>query len=197
VAPLSLEVDRGEAGISPSAQFGGNDADSLAAQRTRLPIARLRDQLLYLVEQHSVTVVVGATGCGKTTQLPQYLLEAGWAAGGRCIACTQPRRVACQNVALRVAEERGCALGGEVGYSIRFEEVCSRGTTSILFVTDGTLLRELLDGVFDEREVMVIEGDAQVAAAFSALPFERFAHLIEPGNVFGLGGNTDQGKAAG
>ena len=60
---------------------------------------------------------------GKTTQVPQYLVEAGWAAGGRRIACTQPRRVAAMGVAARVAQEMGCALGREVGYSIRFEEV--------------------------------------------------------------------------
>ena len=80
-APLSLEVDRGgELGV---VHFGGEDAAGLAATRERLPIAALRSHLLYLVENHQVTVVVGATGCGKTTQLPQFLVEAGWAAGGR------------------------------------------------------------------------------------------------------------------
>lgn len=65
------------------------------------------------------------TGCaaGKSTQVPQYLAEAGWTAGGRRVACTQPRRVAAMGVAARVAQEMGCALGREVGYSIRFEEV--------------------------------------------------------------------------
>ena len=60
---------------------------------------------------------------GKTTQMPQYLVDAGWTAGGRRIACTQPRRVAAMGVAARVAQEMGCMLGREVGYSIRFEEV--------------------------------------------------------------------------
>jgi ATP-dependent RNA helicase DDX35 len=142
-APLSLEVDRGgELGV---VHFGGEDAAGLAASRERRTIAALRSHLLYLVENHQVTVVVGATGCGKTTQLPQFLVEAGWAAGGRLVGCTQPRRVACQSVALRVAEERGTRLGDEVGYSIRFEEVCTPGRTRIKFLTDGVLLRELLD----------------------------------------------------
>ena len=63
------------------------------------------------------------TGAGKTTQIPQFLRAAGWTAGGRCVACTQPRRVAAMGVAARVAEEMGVPLGREVGYSIRFEEV--------------------------------------------------------------------------
>ena len=86
----------------------------------------MRDALLLLVERHATLIVVGATGSGKTTQIPQYLAEAGWAAGGRCVACTQPRRVAAQTVALRVAEEVGCRLGAEVGYSIRFEDVSTK-----------------------------------------------------------------------
>jgi ATP-dependent RNA helicase DDX35 len=86
----------------------------------------VREQLLYLVERHATVVVVGATGSGKTTQIPQYLAEAGWASGGRCVACTQPRRVAAQTVAVRVAEEVGCRLGAEVGYSIRFEDVSTK-----------------------------------------------------------------------
>jgi ATP-dependent RNA helicase DDX35 len=86
----------------------------------------VREQLLYLLERHATLIVVGATGSGKTTQIPQFLAEAGWAAGGRCIACTQPRRVAAQTVAVRVAEEVGCRLGAEVGYSIRFEDVSTK-----------------------------------------------------------------------
>ena len=67
--------------------------------------------------KHALTIrfsVVGQTGCGKTTQLPQYLMEAGWASDGRVIGCTQPRRVAATSVAARVAEEVGSVLGDEV-----------------------------------------------------------------------------------
>ena len=73
----------------------------------RLPICESRRVLLYLVERYQVVVVVGHTGCGKTTQIPQYLHQAGWTAGGRVVACTQPRRVAVTSVAQRVAEEMG------------------------------------------------------------------------------------------
>ena len=86
--------------------------------------------------------MVGDTGSGKTTQMTQYLAEEGYALKGR-IGCTQPRRVAAMSVAKRVAEETGCRLGQEVGYTIRFED-CTTTTTRIKYMTDGMLQRECL-----------------------------------------------------
>jgi pre-mRNA-splicing factor ATP-dependent RNA helicase DHX16 len=82
------------------------------------------------------------TGSGKTTQIPQYLHEAGWSKIGK-IGCTQPRRVAAMSVAARVSQEANCKLGHEVGYSIRFED-CTSESTIIKYMTDGMLLREFL-----------------------------------------------------
>lgn len=82
-------------------------------------------------------------GSGKTTQIPQYLHEAGWSKLGR-IGCTQPRRVAAMSVAARVAQEMDVKLGAEVGYSIRFED-CTSESTVIKYMTDGMLLREFLN----------------------------------------------------
>ena len=84
-------------------------------------------------------VIVGETGSGKTTQIPQYLHEVGYTAVGR-VGCTQPRRVAAMSVAARVATEMGVRLGAEVGYSIRFED-CTSNRTAIKYMTDGMLLR--------------------------------------------------------
>jgi len=92
--------------------------------------------------QHQVLIVVGDTGSGKTTQMTQYLAEAGYADHGK-IGCTQPRRVAAMSVAKRVAEEVGCRLGQEVGYTIRFED-CTSQETRIKYMTDGMLQRECL-----------------------------------------------------
>ena len=142
--PLSLEVDRGAEG-GRLVTYNRDENLALAAQRSRLPIFKCRDAILFLVETRATTVLVGQTGCGKTTQVPQYLAEAGWCAGGRMVACTQPRRVAAQTIAARVAEEMGTPLGQDVGYAVRFESVCTPGVTKIQFCTDGVLLRELMD----------------------------------------------------
>lgn len=102
-----------------------------------------REQFLEAVKTYQVLIIEGETGSGKTTQLPQYLHEAGWTKDGLKIGCTQPRRVAAMSVAARVAEEVGCRLGNEVGYSIRFED-CTSDKTRIKYMTDGMLLREFL-----------------------------------------------------
>ena len=82
---------------------------------------------------------------GKTTQIPQMLIDAGLAKQGvSCVACTQPRRVAATSIARRVAEEMDVPLGREVGYTIRFEDVSDKDTTILKFVTDGMLLREAM-----------------------------------------------------
>ncbi|KAF5474488.1 hypothetical protein F2P56_006383 [Juglans regia] len=130
------------ASSSSSSRFG---YASIEKQRQRLPVYKYRTAILYLVENHATTIIVGETGSGKTTQIPQYLKEAGWAEGGRVIACTQPRRLAVQAVSARVAEEMGVTLGEEVGYTIRFEDLTNSGTTMIKFLTDGVLLREMMD----------------------------------------------------
>ncbi|KAF5206095.1 Atp-dependent rna helicase dhx8 [Thalictrum thalictroides] len=106
---------------------------SIEKQIQRLPVYKYRNAILYLVETHATTIVVGETGSGKTTQIPQYLKEDGWAEGGRVIACTQPRRLAVQPVASRVAEEMGVKLGEEVGYIIRFEDLTKPVGAYLLF----------------------------------------------------------------
>ncbi|KAL1879117.1 hypothetical protein VTK73DRAFT_7341 [Phialemonium thermophilum] len=122
-----------------------------------LPITKHRESLLYLVETYPVTIVVGQTGSGKTTQIPQFLEHAGWCADGKVVAVTQPRRVAATTVAVRVAEEVGCELGKEVGYSIRFEDVTS-SSTRIKFMTDGLLIREaLVDPLLSRYSVIMID----------------------------------------
>lgn len=99
----------------------------------------------YAVEYHRVTIIHGETGCGKSTQIPQYLFEARWAEGGRCIACTQPRQISTVSIAERVAEEMGEELGDCVGYSARFRHRSfERGRPpAVKYLTDQELLREI------------------------------------------------------
>lgn len=130
----------------------------IQGQRARLPIARQRDKILYMVEQHPVVVVVGQTGCGKTTQIPQFLMESGWAAGGRQIIITQPRRISAVSVAQRVSQEVGCVLGDEVGYTIRFEDLSSASRTRIKYCTDGMLFRECMrDPLLSKYSVIMVD----------------------------------------
>jgi pre-mRNA-splicing factor ATP-dependent RNA helicase DHX16 len=84
----------------------------LQEDRKTLPVYPYRESLLQAIENHQVLVIVGETGSGKTTQIPQYLHEAGYTKHGR-IACTQPRRVAAMSVATRVAQEMGVKLRNE------------------------------------------------------------------------------------
>ncbi|KAE9420772.1 hypothetical protein Angca_003961 [Angiostrongylus cantonensis] len=112
--------------------------------RRSLPVYAFREQFIEAVRDHQILIIEGETGSGKTTQLPQYLYEAGFCKDGKKIGCTQPRRVAAMSVAARVAEEIGCKLGMQVGYSIRFED-CTSEKTVLKYMTDGMLLREFLN----------------------------------------------------
>ena len=90
--------------------FGKKTSLSILEQRQSLPVYKLKDELIKAINDNQILIVVGETGSGKTTQLTQYICEAGFNARGT-IACTQPRRVAAMSVAKRVAEEYGCLLG--------------------------------------------------------------------------------------
>ncbi|KAK2003279.1 helicase associated domain-containing protein [Colletotrichum falcatum] len=128
-----------------AAQIEAAEKKQLSIQETRksLPIYAYRDDFIAAMEKYQILVIVGETGSGKTTQLPQYLHEAGYTKNGMKVGCTQPRRVAAMSVAARVADEVGVKVGQEVGYSIRFEDNTS-DKTILKYMTDGMLLREFM-----------------------------------------------------
>jgi ATP-dependent helicase HrpA len=105
-----------------------------------LPIFAKKDAIIEAIKRHPVIVVSGETGSGKTTQLPQYCLEAGRGIDG-LIGCTQPRRIAATTVSRRIAEEMGQKPGEAVGYKIRFKDR-TRKDGYIKLMTDGILLAE-------------------------------------------------------
>jgi pre-mRNA-splicing factor ATP-dependent RNA helicase DHX38/PRP16 len=131
---------------------------TIREQREFLPAFAVREELLQMIREHQVIVVIGETGSGKTTQLTQYLYEAGYGRYGM-IGCTQPRRVAAMSVAKRVSEEMGCKLGSIVGYAIRFED-CTSPETRIKYMTDGVLLRESLREADLDRYSAIIMDEA-------------------------------------
>ena len=118
-----------------------DEAQAKFSYPEELPISVHRDEIMSLMRRHPVVIVCGDTGSGKTTQIPKMAMELGRGAGGRLIACTQPRRLAAVTVAERVAKELGESAGGTIGYQHRFaKEVSDR--TRVKFMTDGVLLAE-------------------------------------------------------
>jgi ATP-dependent RNA helicase DDX35 len=131
----------------------------LAQQRMLLPIHKHKRQILYSVEKFGVVVIVGETACGKSTQIPHYLYQNGWCDNDFRIVCTQPRRIAAQTLASRVAKEVGRGeLGSTVGYTVRFDDRSSL-STKIVYVTDGILLREatLRDPLLSRYSVVMVD----------------------------------------
>ncbi|KAL4646823.1 putative pre-mRNA-splicing factor ATP-dependent RNA helicase DHX16 [Arapaima gigas] len=184
---------------------------SIQEVRRSLPVFPYREDLLSAIDQHQVLIIEGETGSGKTTQIPQYLLEEGYTKGGMKIGCTQPRRVAAMSVAARVAQEMGVKLGNEVGYSIRFED-CTSERTVLKYMTDGMLLREFLTEpdlasysviIIDEahertlhtdilfgliKDIARFRPDLKVLVASATLDTERFSCFFDDAPVFRIPG---------
>ncbi|KAJ3812817.1 P-loop containing nucleoside triphosphate hydrolase protein [Lentinula aff. lateritia] len=114
--------------------------------RYTLPVYSQMDEFLEIFSTNQTIVMVGETGSGKTTQIPQFVTYSDLPhTKGKLVACTQPRRVAAMSVAQRVADEMDVQLGKQVGYSIRFEDMTEADTTFLKYMTDGMLLREAMN----------------------------------------------------
>ncbi|KAH8252671.1 hypothetical protein KR032_001180, partial [Drosophila birchii] len=128
--------------------------------RDKLPIAAMRSEILSAINENPVVIIRGNTGCGKTTQIAQYILDdyiSSGQGGFANIYVTQPRRISAISVAERVARERCEQLGDTVGYSVRFESVFPRPYGGILFCTVGVLLRKLEAGLRGVSHIIVDE----------------------------------------
>jgi ATP-dependent helicase HrpA len=112
--------------------------DPVIAFPPELPVSAAREEIARAIAENQVVIVAGATGSGKTTQLPKILLELG----RERIAHTQPRRIAARTIAERIAEELQVPLGSTVGYKVRFTDKVS-SDTAIAVMTDGILLNEI------------------------------------------------------
>lgn len=178
--------------------------------RKKLPVYPYREEFLAAVKDHQILVLVGETGSGKTTQIPQYLHEIGYSELGK-IGCTQPRRVAAMSVAARVAQEMNVRLGQEVGYSIRFEN-CTSKSTVIQYMTDGMLLREILTEpdlasyscmVIDEahertlhsdilfglvKDIVRFRSDLKLIISSATMDAEKFSKYFDDASIFMIPG---------
>lgn len=159
-----------------------------------LPVALFKEELMKAVRASQLLVCTGETGSGKTTQIPQYLFEfvrerdadaTVGAQGGSTtsdrkllVAVTQPRRVAATSVARRVADERGCRLGEEVGYSIRFEDRTGP-RTRIKYMTDGVLVRECLQDPYLSRYGVVMLDEAHERSIDTDILFGLLKRALE------------------
>ncbi|KAJ1287791.1 hypothetical protein BS78_02G037600 [Paspalum vaginatum] len=129
----------------------------LLGKRRALPVWQHREEFLRALRDNQTLVIVGETGCGKTTQIPQFVLESEDLGNRPVVACTQPWRLAATSVARRVAEEMDATIGEEVGYSVRFEHCCSRKTV-LKYLTDGMLLREAMsDPLLEKYKVIILD----------------------------------------
>uniref|UniRef100_A0A3Q3FST6 Pre-mRNA-splicing factor ATP-dependent RNA helicase DHX16 n=1 Tax=Labrus bergylta TaxID=56723 RepID=A0A3Q3FST6_9LABR len=196
---------------APALSQAEQNKQSMQEVRRSLPIFPYREDLLAAIQEHQILVIEGETGSGKTTQIPQYLLENGYTEGGMKIGCTQPRRVAAMSVASRVAQEMSVKLGNEVGYSIRFED-CTSERTVLKYMTDGMLLREFLTEpdlasysviIIDEahertlhtdilfgliKDIARFRPDLKVLVASATLDTERFSCFFDEAPVFRIPG---------
>lgn len=139
-------------------------------QRERLPAAKMKHDVITAIQHSTVTIIMGSTGCGKSTQIPQFILEhaVNQNRGGECnIVCTQPRRISAIGLASRVAQERSEPVGSTVGYSVRLDSKQSK-QTRIMFCTTGVMMRRLLGDpelnsvshiILDEVHERTIESD--------------------------------------
>ncbi|XP_055303004.1 pre-mRNA-splicing factor ATP-dependent RNA helicase DHX16 [Sitodiplosis mosellana] len=176
-----------------------------------LPVYPFKEDLIAAIREHQVLIIEGETGSGKTTQIPQYLHEAGFTADGKKIGCTQPRRVAAMSVSARVAVEMGVKLGNEVGYSIRFED-CTSERTVLKYMTDGTLHREFLSEpdlasysvmIIDEahertlhtdilfglvKDISRFRPDLKLLISSATLDAEKFSQFFDDAPIFRIPG---------
>ncbi|MDN6301476.1 MAG: ATP-dependent RNA helicase HrpA [Brachybacterium sp.] len=123
-----------------------------------LPVSQRREDIQAAIREHQVVVIAGATGSGKTTQIPKMLLELGFGRRGTLIGHTQPRRIAARSVAQRIAGELGEKLGeGTVGFQVRFTREPGRGTR-LKLMTDGILLAEIgRDRLLSRYDAIIID----------------------------------------
>lgn len=175
-------------GVNGELKINGAGPSTIAEQRRTLPIWSARKSLIQEIRDNECAVILGETGSGKTTQIPQFIYEAGICQQPLMIAVTQPRRVAATSLAARVSVEQGTPLGGRVGYSVRFDDKTS-DETRIKFMTDGMLHRELLGDPTLSRYGVIIVDEAHERTLRTDLLLTSLKTILSTRNSLRAGQN--------
>lgn len=194
VASTSKEADTAAASVTPAVVVTAEDRlpstyvhvkrdPALAEARLQLPILSEEQRVMEAIKENPMVVIVGATGSGKTTQVPQFLYEAGFASGKQIIGVTEPRRVAAISMSERVGRELGLS-GREVSYQIRFEGNTSPDT-KIKFMTDGVLLKEFQNDKLLMKYSAIIIDEAHERSVYSDLLIGILSRVVPARNKRG------------
>ncbi|XP_009076762.1 PREDICTED: putative ATP-dependent RNA helicase TDRD9, partial [Acanthisitta chloris] len=143
---LSWKEQSEDSDTSLSQYESSGSTSALAADHeyVEMPVAKHREKILSLIQNNSVVIVEGCTGSGKSTQIPQYVLDSCMQQSIYCnIAVTQPRRISASSLARWISRERSWTLGGFVGYQVSLERVCTK-ETRLMYMTTGVLLQKIV-----------------------------------------------------
>ncbi|CAL2038500.1 unnamed protein product [Caenorhabditis brenneri] len=149
--------------------------EEIQKSRAELPIFAEEMRIVEAINENLVTVVCGETGSGKTTQIPQFLYEAGYASEGELIGITEPRRVAAIAMAQRVGVELG--KPENVSYQIRYEGTRSE-STNILFMTDGVLMKEMEQDVMLKKYSVILIDEAHERSMYSDVLIGMLSRIV-------------------
>lgn len=174
IANQQLEIQTKEE-RKPSIFVEVHRTEEIQTARLKLPILAEEQQIMELINENSVVIIAGETGSGKTTQIPQFLYEAGYALKQQ-IAVTEPRRVAAISMSQRVAEEMNLT-SRDVSYLIRFEGNVTE-STKIKFMTDGVLLKELQSDFLLSKYSVVILDEAHERSVYTDILIGLLSRIV-------------------
>ncbi|XP_073724216.1 probable ATP-dependent RNA helicase DHX37 [Misgurnus anguillicaudatus] len=181
---VTKEIHHNEEDSKPAVFIPVDRLPEIQEARLRLPILAEEQVIMEAVRENECVVLCGETGSGKTTQVPQFLYEAGYASSGGIIGVTEPRRVAAVSMSHRVAKEMNLSTG-VVSYQIRFEGNVTEDT-KIKFMTDGVLLKEIQKDFLLQKYSVIIIDEAHERSVYTDILIGLLSRIAPLRNKRGL-----------